>query len=149
MLISNTATRPAVFIVVVLSVISYLCSYYLVYISKMYFVTNKRLLIMMAEQKKIVKNLPDGVLICKQVDSRSDTLNNDFSQMVAPEPATFKLKFYNKTFQALFGLESDYETTFSEMESDPIIKSGVESDSHGTNNQLGRSEPNTRANSNN
>lgn len=79
MLISNTATRPAVFIVVVLSVISYLCSYYLVYISKMYFVTNKRLQIMMTEQKKIVKNLPDGVLICKQVASRTETLNNDFS----------------------------------------------------------------------
>ena len=63
----------------------------------------------MAEQRKIVKNLPDGVLICKQVVSRPETIGNDFSQMVLPESSQIQVKFYNKTFQALFGLDKDFE----------------------------------------
>lgn len=54
--------------------------------------------------------------------------------MILPEPATFKLKFYNKTFQALFGLENDYETAISEMNSEPLIRSGPNQDSQASNN---------------
>lgn len=63
----------------------------------------------MAEQRKIVKNLPDGVLICKQDSSRSENSVNDFSKMILPEPVTNQVKFYNKTFQALFGIDIDYD----------------------------------------
>ena len=76
----------------------------------------------MAEQRKIVKNLPDGVLICKQVVQRPETLGNDFSQMVLPEPTMNQVKFYNKTFQALFGLEIDFEQA-NQIQSPLIIKS--------------------------
>ena len=95
--------------IVLLLIISYIYVYYFVNRSKQYFIVNKRLQIMMTEQRKIVKNLPDGVLICKQVVSRAETVANDFSQMVLPEPTLNQVKFYNKTFQALFGLDIDFE----------------------------------------
>ena len=66
-------------VMVLLLLFSYCYVYYMVNRSKQFFITNKRLQIMMTEQRKIIKNLPDGVLICKQVASRSETDVNDFS----------------------------------------------------------------------
>ena len=45
----------------------YVTSYLVVKQSKQLFISAKRLQNMMVEQRKIVTNLPDGVLICKQV----------------------------------------------------------------------------------
>ena len=47
----------------------YLGSYLLVKQSKLQFITAKRLQLMMIEQRRIVTNLPDGVLISKEISS--------------------------------------------------------------------------------
>ena len=60
----------------------------------------------MRDQREIVKNLPDGVLICRHLIDISS--KGDFPSTISPEPSKTQIKFYNTTFRNLFGLSADF-----------------------------------------
>ena len=67
---------------------------------------------MMKEQRKIVKDLPDGVIICRHVlsDSNNDK-NTDpdvFPSIIMPNPTKTRIKYFNNALKDLLGLKLDF-----------------------------------------
>ena len=63
---------------------------------------------MMKEQYKIVKNLPDGVLISRKIFKTNQGIDG-LSSIISPNHFKTSIKYYNSTFKSLFALKNDFE----------------------------------------
>ena len=65
---------------------------------------------MMNEQKLIIKNMPDGVLICKKVIDK-EQCHDGLSSLINVSNQKFQIHYFNKTFNALFAFKNDFDKT--------------------------------------
>ena len=65
---------------------------------------------MAADQKKILKNLPDGVIICRHLIGQSNAEPEDiqFCSLGVSYQKTTSVKFFNSALKDLLGLKSDF-----------------------------------------
>ena len=63
---------------------------------------------MMKEQYIIIKNIPDGVLIHKQL-FQLDQNNYGLSSLIHLQSNATSIQYFNKTFKNFFGLPSNFD----------------------------------------
>ena len=82
----------------------------------------------MKEQRKIVKDLPDGVIICRHV--LSDFNDNNFAgpdqypSIVMPHSTKTRIKYFNNALKNLLGLKYDYsqfQQSLAKEDDEPLI----------------------------
>ena len=65
---------------------------------------------MAADQKKILKNLPDGVVICRHLIGKSNAGPEDiqFCSLGVSQQKKISVKFFNIALKDLLGVKSDF-----------------------------------------